>query len=61
MIKFNFTDLYKVVNKVILVLGHQWIVDDIAPNEPLDSVVLSRLKQFFAMNKLKKMALRVRL
>lgn len=51
----------KVVNKVILGLGHQWIVDDIAPDEPLDSVVLSRLKQFSAMIKLKKMALRVRL
>jgi hypothetical protein len=42
--------------------GHPWIVDDnIAPDRPLDSAVLSRLKQFSAMNKLKKMALRVRL
>lgn len=41
--------------------GHPWIVDDrIAPDKPLDSAVLSRLKQFSAMNKLKKMALRVR-
>jgi calcium-dependent protein kinase len=40
--------------------GHPWIVDDnIAPDRPLDSAVLSRLKQFSAMNKLKKMALRV--
>lgn len=39
--------------------GHPWIVDDIAPDKPLDSAVLSRLKQFSAMNKLKKMALRV--
>jgi hypothetical protein len=31
-----------------------------APDKPLDSAVLSRLKQFSAMNKLKKMALRVR-
>ncbi|XP_061369880.1 calcium-dependent protein kinase SK5 [Gastrolobium bilobum] len=42
------------------VLRHPWIVDDnIAPDKPLDSAVLSRLKQFSAMNKLKKMALRV--
>ncbi|KAK6116640.1 hypothetical protein DH2020_049639 [Rehmannia glutinosa] len=40
--------------------GHPWIVDDkVAPDEPLGSAVLSRLKQFSAMNKLKKMALRV--
>lgn len=44
------------------VAGHPWIVDDsIAPDKPIDSAVLSRLKQFSAMNKLKKMALRVRL
>ncbi|CAN1235398.1 Calcium-dependent protein kinase 11 [Linum perenne] len=41
------------------VLCHPWIVDDLAPDKPLDSAVLSRLKQFYAMNKLKKMALRV--
>ncbi|EPS71343.1 calcium dependent protein kinase 12 [Genlisea aurea] len=42
------------------VLCHPWIVDDTtAPDKPLDSAVLSRLKQFSAMNKLKKMALRV--
>ncbi|XP_057975532.1 calcium-dependent protein kinase 4 [Malania oleifera] len=42
------------------VLCHPWIVDDrVAPDKPLDSAVLSRLKQFSAMNKLKKMALRV--
>ncbi|WJX47846.1 Calcium-dependent protein kinase 12 [Trifolium repens] len=42
------------------VLRHPWIVDDnIAPDKPIDSAVLSRLKQFSAMNKLKKMALRV--
>ncbi|KAF5819362.1 putative non-specific serine/threonine protein kinase [Helianthus annuus] len=41
-------------------LCHPWIVDDkMAPDKPLDSAVLSRLKQFSAMNKLKKMALRV--
>nr|GMD20440.1 calcium-dependent protein kinase SK5-like [Ipomoea batatas] len=42
------------------VLCHPWIVDDkMAPDKPLGSAVLSRLKQFSAMNKLKKMALRV--
>ncbi|CAL9086450.1 unnamed protein product [Musa acuminata var. zebrina] len=42
------------------VLCHPWIVDDkVAPDRPLDSAVLSRLKQFSVMNKLKKMALRV--
>ncbi|GAU17532.1 hypothetical protein TSUD_340760 [Trifolium subterraneum] len=41
-------------------VGHPWIqVDGVAPDKPLDSAVLSRLKQFSAMNKLKKMALRV--
>ncbi|XP_062158251.1 calcium-dependent protein kinase SK5-like [Alnus glutinosa] len=40
-------------------LCHPWIVDDIAPDIPLDSAVLTRLEQFSAMNKLKKMALRV--
>lgn len=42
------------------VSGHPWIVDDtVAPDKPLDSAVISRLKHFSAMNKLKKMALRV--
>ncbi|XP_018721792.2 calcium-dependent protein kinase 1 [Eucalyptus grandis] len=42
------------------VLCHPWIqVDGVAPDKPLDSAVLSRLKQFSAMNKFKKMALRV--
>ncbi|KAH7671169.1 Non-specific serine/threonine protein kinase protein [Dioscorea alata] len=42
------------------VLCHPWITDDgVAPDKPLDSAVLSRLKHFSAMNKLKKMALRV--
>ncbi|KAF5473969.1 hypothetical protein F2P56_005915 [Juglans regia] len=42
------------------ILCHPWIqVDGVAPDKPLDSAVLSRLKQFSAMNKLKKMALRV--
>ncbi|KAK3007096.1 hypothetical protein RJ639_016974 [Escallonia herrerae] len=42
------------------VYRHPWVrVDGVAPDKPLDSAVLSRLKQFSAMNKLKKMALRV--
>ncbi|KAK8532075.1 hypothetical protein V6N13_131418 [Hibiscus sabdariffa] len=42
------------------VLCHPWIqIDGTAPDKPLDSAVLSRLKHFSAMNKLKKMALRV--
>ncbi|KAL7208884.1 hypothetical protein ACSBR1_030590 [Camellia fascicularis] len=42
------------------VLCHPWIVDDsIAADKPLDFAVLSCLKQFLAMNKLKKMALHV--
>lgn len=34
-------------------------VDGVAPDKPLDSAILSRLTQFSAMNKLKKMVLRV--
>ncbi|MED6106193.1 Calcium-dependent protein kinase 25 [Stylosanthes scabra] len=42
------------------VLCHPWIQENgVAPDKPLDSAVLNRLKQFSAMNKLKKMALRV--
>lgn len=45
---------------VLNVLGHPWIVDEeAAPDKPLDPAVLSRLKQFSQMNKIKKMALRV--
>lgn len=33
--------------------------ESVAPDKPLDSAVISRLKQFSAMNKVKKMALRV--
>ena len=44
----------------LLLLGHPWVqVGGLAPDKPLDSAVLSRMKQFSAMNKLKKMALRV--
>ncbi|XP_006664026.2 calcium-dependent protein kinase 27 [Oryza brachyantha] len=39
---------------------HPWLqMSGSAPDKPLDSAVLSRLRQFSAMNKLKKMALRV--
>ncbi|KAK4380678.1 hypothetical protein RND71_002540 [Anisodus tanguticus] len=42
------------------VLCHQWVrVDGVAPDKPLDSAVLSRLNQFSAMNKFKKIAVRV--
>ncbi|KAL8138352.1 hypothetical protein V2J09_004353 [Rumex salicifolius] len=42
------------------VLCHPWVqVDGDAPDKPIDSAVISRLKQFSAMNKLKKMAIRV--
>lgn len=42
------------------VLCHPWVqIDGVAPDKPLDSAVLSRLKHFSAMNKLKKMALKV--
>ncbi|KAK8632612.1 hypothetical protein V6N13_073002 [Hibiscus sabdariffa] len=42
------------------VLRHNWVqVDGEAPDKPLDSLVLGRMKQFSAMKKLKKMALRV--
>ncbi|KAL3642770.1 Calcium-dependent protein kinase 20 [Castilleja foliolosa] len=42
------------------VLCHPWVqVDGEAPDRPLDSAVITRLKQFSAMNKLKKIAIRV--
>lgn len=45
---------------LIIKLGHPWICENgVAPDRALDPAVLSRLKQFSAMNKLKKMALRV--
>ncbi|KAJ9567944.1 hypothetical protein OSB04_003910 [Centaurea solstitialis] len=42
------------------VLEHPWIKEDgEASDKPIDSAVLSRMKQFRAMNKLKKLALKV--
>ncbi|KAH7300804.1 hypothetical protein KP509_24G079100 [Ceratopteris richardii] len=41
------------------VLSHPWICEDgVAPDRPLDPAILSRMKQFMAMNKMKKVALR---
>lgn len=40
---------------------HPWIQEDgVAPDVPMDPIVQCRLKKFSAMNKLKKMAIRVR-
>ena len=56
----SFISVFFMTFCLVILLGHPWIVDDrLAPDKPLDSAVLSRLKQFSAMNKLKKMALRV--
>ncbi|KAL8204860.1 hypothetical protein R6Q57_010483 [Mikania cordata] len=42
------------------VLCHPWVqADGVAPDKPLDSAVLSRLMRFSAMNKIKKIAIRV--
>ncbi|KAG9140507.1 hypothetical protein Leryth_027006 [Lithospermum erythrorhizon] len=42
------------------VLCHPWVqISGVAPDKPLDPVIFTRLKQFSAMDKLKKMALRV--
>ncbi|XP_019263189.1 PREDICTED: calcium-dependent protein kinase 20-like [Nicotiana attenuata] len=45
---------------VLSMSGHPWVrVGGVAPDKPLDCAVLSRLNQFSAMNKLKKIAVRV--
>ncbi|XP_042433256.1 calcium-dependent protein kinase 2-like isoform X1 [Zingiber officinale] len=41
------------------ILEHPWLRDGEASNKPIDSAVLTRMKQFRAMNKLKKLALKV--
>ncbi|KAL3503511.1 hypothetical protein ACH5RR_037960 [Cinchona calisaya] len=41
------------------VLDHPWMREGEASDKPIDSAVLSRMKQFRAMNKLKKLALKV--
>lgn len=44
----------------MVLTDHQWIKEDgDAPDVPLDNAVMSRLKQFKAMNQFKKVALRV--
>ncbi|XP_057516082.1 calcium-dependent protein kinase 29 isoform X2 [Amaranthus tricolor] len=40
-------------------LEHPWLRENEASDKPIDSVVLFRMKQFRAMNKLKKLALKV--
>ena len=48
------------MNLLVLFVGHPWVQDEgVAPDKPLDPAVLTRLTQFSAMNKLKKMAFRV--
>ncbi|KAM0040170.1 putative non-specific serine/threonine protein kinase [Helianthus debilis subsp. tardiflorus] len=40
------------------ITAHRWVVDDrVAPHNPLDSAVITRLKHFSAMKKLEKMDL----
>lgn len=52
--------MVKLLSVVCYLAGHPWVqIDGVAPDKPLDSAVLTRLKQFSAMNKLKRMALRV--
>ncbi|KAJ7532081.1 hypothetical protein O6H91_14G071300 [Diphasiastrum complanatum] len=56
MLKHDLKERYTAVD----VLKHPWIREDgEAPDAPLDNAVLSRMKQFSAMNKLKKLALKV--
>ncbi|RVW43099.1 Calcium-dependent protein kinase 1 [Vitis vinifera] len=43
------------------VLNHPWMKEDGASDKPIDIAVLTRVKQFRAMNKLKKVALKVRI
>ena len=43
-----------------MIEGHPWIsIDGVAPDKPLGPAFLIHLTRFSAMNKLKKMALRV--
>ena len=44
----------------VMYIGHPWMKDGEASDKPIDGVVLSRLKQFRDMNKLKKVALKVK-
>lgn len=61
MPSINICTIVLITNPIFLCSGHPWICDHgVAPDRPLDPAVLSRIKQFSAMNKLKKMALQVR-
>ena len=40
-------------------IENPWIKGGEAPDKPINSVVLSRMKQFRAMNKLKKLVLKI--
>ena len=57
---FKISIMSYVISYLFACAGHPWICEHgVAPDRALDPAVLSRLKQFSAMNKLKKMALRV--
>ena len=57
---WNHRKMFYVLTSLWFYVGHPWVQDDgMAPDKPLDPAVLSRLTQFSAMNKLKKMAFRV--
>lgn len=54
------TFLFQLILNCVAYLEHPWIREDgEASDKPIDSAVLSRMKQFRAMNKLKKLALKV--
>lgn len=44
---------------MLVSIEHPWLQSGEASDKPIDSAVLSRMKQFRAMNKLKKLALKV--
>jgi len=48
-----------VIKNYIYTPDHPWLREDGASDKPLDITVLTRMKQFRAMNKLKKVALKV--
>lgn len=51
---------FQLKNYDLYVLDHPWLREGgEASDKPIDSAVLSRMKQFRAMNKLKKLALKV--
>lgn len=59
---FDCVCLYAINYTYHLLADHPWIKEDgEAPDVPLDNAVLNKLKQFRAMNKFKKAALRVKM